>query len=295
MSKKRAAARSRKNGYERLYVDIPVVPLGERLSLHGWTREQVADAIIPNTATDAVCWNCCHAFNWPSVRIPLKRDDRTAVAGNIKDLFYSRGQFCTFECAKDYVLLHPSEKNMSIMYLALIANRARHLPPGDDSHAGNAYYIRGLPNKYQLEMFGGQKRIDQYREGCMRLDGSICGYEDDLIELMLPRKFRREHIEPPAFIDKSIVTIVRCETVAGQVTRCNNGKSVFPNTNIAYSGQNGRRSAAVNSGGVSTGPDLSIREKMIQSRKRREAPVASANGAQTLDSSMGVIINKKRK
>lgn len=279
-------SRDRRNGYSLLHIDVPVVALGERLSLQGWSKDQVAEAIMPNIPTNNACWHCAHTFDWVPVRIPLKRDDRSQIAGNIKDLFYSRGTFCTYNCAKTHALTKQGCKAVSVTYLALLANKNRLLHLGETSKATNAVFIKPVPNKYTLKLFGGSLSIDEYRRGCIRFDGSTCGQADQLFGYLDPKK-RRDWIQPPSFIDKSIVTIVRCENINGELKRSNDGTSVFPKM-----GHQPQRSA---SSTQNTSSDMSIRQRMAESRKRRETPGQGKGGAKTLDQSMGVVINKKRK
>lgn len=288
------AAKTRHNGESVLYVDIPVIPLGQRLSLHGWSKEQVSEAILPNVPTNAACWYCSHRFDWAPVRLPIKRDDRPSIAGNIRDLFYSDGQFCTFSCAKAHVLFStqgPQNKSCS-MYLALLANKARHLEEGETSNANNAIMIKAVPSKYKLIHFGGNMTIEEFRQGCMRLDGSICGDGPRMFDFRKPRS-RREEIEPPCFIDKSIVTIVRCIPDGTSFRNfTDNGISLF-NTSRGTTNKQAASAPIMSADG---GSNQTIREKMAISRKRREqGPAAQKSGANTLECSMGVIVKKNKK
>jgi hypothetical protein len=94
------------------------------------------------------------------------------------------------------------------MDISLLANKARHLFQGHKSTASNAYFIKTLPNRNMLKKFGGKMDIKEYRDGCMKLNGEIIG-TDRTNPMGLCRKEQRKNIKPTAFIDETLVKIVR--------------------------------------------------------------------------------------
>jgi hypothetical protein len=138
-----------------------------------------------------------------------------------------------------------------------------------------------------LKAFGGQLTIDEYRRGFVQFDGTICGPQD-FIDMMLPPKRPRAGYVPPAFLDNSIVSIVRCTTEGGVLGR------------TAASGSFSTRSrsaAACSHAPIPTGPGpapTSIKEKMEKSKRRRQAPVTRRGGSVTLDSSMGIKVKNRQ-
>ena len=187
-------------------VDISVVPVGERLGLGGWTKEQVHDALSTTTPSVIACWHDCHPFNWAPCRIPLKYDPRFGV-------YYSAGNFCSWQCAKAHSLLSPSVRNETVSLIALEANRSRRRYVGYDKKIDNALVLGSVSAKECLKMFGGSITIEQFRKGCLRFDGTIIGGEDQLPHTSL--QSTRNGLVPPAFIDRSKVQILRCVIVGG--------------------------------------------------------------------------------
>lgn len=278
-------------GDTKPYHEVEAVPLGQRLSLQNWNAAQVREAIIPNVPTNAACWNCAHKFSWPPCRLPVKRDDRTEKGGHKGNLFYSYGVFCTWDCCKAYVLTTAGTQHKYIVDIALLANRHRKLHEGHKSSASNGITLRTLPKRSALRLFGGHMTIEEYRQGCIQLDGTVCG-EDQIMTLLRPKQ-RRECYEAPAFIDKSIVTIVRCEVNNGQFSTCHSGMPTFnsgTNRNIRSCSSTNNTSTG---NPAAAGNDMSIRQKMAESRRRKSSATAFSSGM-TLDRVMGVVIKKPK-
>ena len=180
-------------------VQLPVVCLGRQLSLEGWVAAEVEQAILNQSASQVACWNCCHTFKWAPCHIPLKHDPR--FGGTAYTLYYSRGHFCTWQCAKSYHL----RECKSASVIALVANRVRLLTSKENSGPETAVFLHALPRRESLLMFGGPLTIEKFRDGCMRVDGSFVGRERADSKSLV----RRCEV-PPAFIDEKIVGLVRC-------------------------------------------------------------------------------------
>ena len=95
------------------------------------------------------CWYCCHPFEGPTIHAPYKYDDR-------RRHFYTTGQFCSWECAKGYLLddrgPHAGERQQ---LLALMRQ-----------HAMKKYVpTKAPPKRTALKVFGGTLTIEQFRSG----------------------------------------------------------------------------------------------------------------------------------
>ena len=97
------------------------------------------------------CWWCCHKFNTEVIYIPEYVRD---------DVFYVRGNFCSFNCALSYNYNDNSQNNFcekeSLIYLFYkkINNVLLH----------DNLKINYAPNKEILEKFGGPVNIEDYRK-----------------------------------------------------------------------------------------------------------------------------------
>jgi hypothetical protein len=187
-------------------VDVPVVPLGERLGLNGWTHEQVKESLCSTAPSAIACWHDCHPFDWTPCRIPLKYDPRFGV-------YYSAGHFCSWQCAKAHGLSNPGVRNETVSLIALEANRSRRRYVGYEKSIENAFVLGSVSSKESLQMFGGSTTIEEFRKGCLRFDGTVIGGEPQLPHTSL--QSIRNQLVPPAFIDKSKVQIFRCVCIGG--------------------------------------------------------------------------------
>lgn len=192
-----------KNNVNMEIHELEVVPVGKILSLHGWTEEQIKEAIFKDDHQTKFCWNCCYDYDWPTCRIPFKRDDRFSMT-----LYYAYGMFCTYNCAKSYLLSNLTNTRSNAMDIALMANKVRHLFQGHKSGPENTYFVKPVPNRNLLQKFGGRMTIGQFRDGCMKLNGEIIG-QDSTNPMRMCRKFQCQQMKPTAFIDETLVKIVR--------------------------------------------------------------------------------------
>jgi len=151
------------------------------------------------------------------------------------------------------------------------------------SGPSNAYFVKLPASRNSLKMFGGKASIDEYRDGFMRLDGSIIGTDPTNPLNML--KKRKRNVELPSFIDDSIAKMVRVSVAKTGILQNHrlNEKNRFYN-NAANAKQNG---PAVNP----QYGERAIQQKLEESRVRREVKSTSAN--HRLDSIMKLSIKQK--
>lgn len=295
--------------------EVKAYPCGKVLSLHGWSKDQLEEALFKNVPTSSACWHCCHKFSWAPVRLPYQRDARFG-----RNVYYTTGVFCSFNCAKGYKLSTKTTKT-SVMDIAVLANKMRqfHLAPADPAEASiapkpvsataktsktakvtanapvpmvvvksgpqNAYFVKLPPPRNSLQMFGGTSTIDQWRDGFMKLDGSIIGTDPTNPMGML--KKRKRDVELPSFIDDSIAKMVRvsvAKTGILQNHRINENKRFYSS------------SASAVQTGPTTNPyqfgERAIQQKLEESRQRREVKSITAN--HRLDSIMKLSISKSK-
>lgn len=297
--------------------EVQAFPCGKVLSLHGWSKEQLEEALFKNVPTSTACWHCCHNFTWAPVRLPYQRDIRFG-----RNVYYTTGVFCSFNCAKGYKLNQKSSKT-SVMDIAVLANKMRQLHMVEDtakeapattptplpetsrpaagakkvqfasvkakmvlSKSGpqNAYFVKLPASRNSLKMFGGKVSIDEYRDGFMRLDGSIIGTDPTNPLNML--KKRKRNVELPSFIDDSIAKMVRVSVAKTGILQNHrlNEKNRFY-SNAANAKQSGPTVNPHQYG------ERAIQQKLEESRVRRE--VKSTNANHRLDSIMKLSIKQK--
>ncbi|CAM9308419.1 unnamed protein product, partial [Ectocarpus sp. 8 AP-2014] len=117
------------------------------------------------THTKSLCHNCCHSFGTVPVPLPQTYDQT-------KRIYYCRGFFCSWNCAKSYNLSHTSVigKGNRNAYISLLAYRlwvkyklgAR---SDDLLQRYSKYNILPSPPREQLKAFGGSIDIEDYRKG----------------------------------------------------------------------------------------------------------------------------------
>jgi hypothetical protein len=101
-------------------------------------------------STDVWCWNCCHPFESIPVSIPHIYDSK-------RNLFFCYGNFCSFSCAKRYVL-ESSSNSQSCTLLALLRSKII-------GNLGTHLGIKAAPPRTSLKVFGGNLSIESFREG----------------------------------------------------------------------------------------------------------------------------------
>lgn len=98
------------------------------------------------TRTEVCCFWCCHPFD--SVPIPAPRSYHPR-----KKRWRVGGTFCSWACAKAYMLDRPNYQQASL--LPLLRKHATGLPVSSG--------IKPAPPKTALKMFGGPMTIEQFR------------------------------------------------------------------------------------------------------------------------------------
>lgn len=101
------------------------------------------------TKVSCACWWCAHPFESVPVTLPIRYDDR-------RDLFFVKGIFCSWSCAKAYNW--DSQKTYAPLrseLLFLLKKRT----------TGNMASIRVAPHWSLLKMFGGTMSVEDFRKG----------------------------------------------------------------------------------------------------------------------------------
>jgi len=131
----------------------------------GWCDEKRYYQILPDMSTkdtgwpqstDVYCWWCSHPFETRPVPIATKY---------LKSTFTVFGNFCSFNCAKAYLL--KSNKNTSNMIsLNLFLYKKM---TGALSFRGDSSPIIPAPPREMLKIFGGPFSIEEFRESSLQL------------------------------------------------------------------------------------------------------------------------------
>lgn len=94
------------------------------------------------------CWWCCHDFDNPSLKLPVKHDTR-------RDKFYTCGNFCSWSCMKTYALdTYGLSKGGMICGNIVIMRKKMFNQVGS---------IKPAPKRIRLVEFGGDLTIEQFR------------------------------------------------------------------------------------------------------------------------------------
>lgn len=126
-----------------------------------------SDGTFVPQKTNICCWWCAHQFdNYPTY-LPVKYVEKD-------DSFKVKGIFCSFECSAAYGLKF--EKDMTSLYLIKFFYKKLHKSKGQT-------HINIAPPKEILQKFGGNVRIEEYRENnhLMFVDRSKEVTEDTII------------------------------------------------------------------------------------------------------------------
>ena len=106
-------------------------------------------------STDICCWNCCHPFQ--GVPVPATSKIDTHRSGKLTKC---NGVFCSFNCAKRYILdknTHGAWEASTLLSLLHKKIVGHHAP------------IKVAPPRICLSMFGGNMSIEEYRYGAITL------------------------------------------------------------------------------------------------------------------------------
>jgi hypothetical protein len=159
-----------------------------------------------------------------------------------------------------------------VSLVALLAKRSFTSKKGVES----AVFLKLPPSKTQLQLFGGNLTIDEFRKGAIRFDGTFCGEEPTV-------KRVRDEVVPPAFLDVAKISVAKCNTSGGNLVR--------PSDAGFFTGSSEKKRKSVASVTV-IAPKienvLSIREKMQITKKKRAVIGGFGGTTKTLDSIMGL-------
>lgn len=101
--------------------------------------------------TDICCWHCAHSFEEPPVYIP----EKITPIDNDKHVFSVYGNFCSFPCAKAYLMEHHCfDTSKQLMLLNKIAIDSYNVIPP----------FMQAPPRICLKMFGGTMSITEFRQ-----------------------------------------------------------------------------------------------------------------------------------
>ncbi|AAR26970.1 FirrV-1-I5 [Feldmannia irregularis virus a] len=145
--------------------------------------------------TESCCHNCCHPFEGVPVPLPYFYDER-------KQVYFCSGSFCSWQCAKAYNIQLPvsSGKGNRNMYISLLAHKTwvkimsktSHGVPHESLKTYAFTKIDPAPPRETLHMFGGNKTIQQYREG--------------FFGIIPPEEIHRFRQEPPSILRERLFT-----------------------------------------------------------------------------------------
>jgi hypothetical protein len=260
-------------------VEIPIIAVGRRALSRADTDTAVQlTREKRSVSASLVCWHDCHEFSWEPCYLPTNvgKTRGCAVRG--------RGTFCSWSCAKAYASSNPAIASCK-MGISLEANRSRRRFLGTQRGVEDVMYIKALPAREKLRMFGGTMTIDEYRLGSPRFDGRLIGEDGALLQELLRAPPRlRDDLVPRAFIDDAIVTALRCSVMPGsdKLHPQSNGDSVSEAISNAIHSRSaaGNRCRARN---ICT--DASIKARLAKGAEKMDAPQPG-----TLMSTMGLTL-----
>ena len=106
--------------------------------------EQI-DYVVEEETECKICWNCCRCLKNNIVSIPHDY---------INNIFYTNGNFCSYNCGLRYIMDNYSGNDLwtkvSLLHIYYKLNT------GDDSK------IKIPPNKKSLKIFGGDLSLEEY-------------------------------------------------------------------------------------------------------------------------------------
>ncbi len=91
------------------------------------------------------CWNCCHCIEGDTISYPILY---------AKNIFYTNGNFCSYECCARYIFDTFNHKEIWEKYnlLNFYYNK----------NTNNSKHINIPPNKLRLKLFGGDLTREEY-------------------------------------------------------------------------------------------------------------------------------------
>lgn len=145
--------------------DVVNVPSSQRITTlidKGWRDEKEIYQILPDmaskdkpwpTSTDVYCWWCCFPFETRPVPIATHYH---------KGTFKVCGNFCSFNCAKAY-LLKSKRNNINAVSLNVFMYKKM---TGSDKYTA----IVPAPPREMLKIFGGPFTIEKFRQASLELN-----------------------------------------------------------------------------------------------------------------------------
>jgi hypothetical protein len=129
------------------------------------------------------CWNCCHCFEGAPVGIPEKK---------VEDLYYTYGNFCSYNCAKRYLCpetmddyaswqssldyISNTEKSERLQLLEELYIKEYDLPA--------TRCIKPAPKRLTLTLFGGPLSIEEYREAGSTPDTTFRVFKSPIVPII---------------------------------------------------------------------------------------------------------------
>ena len=102
----------------------------------------------PEPARDLVCWWCVHSLpQLPCIHLPTRYDDK-------RDRFETRGNFCSWQCAKAWALDQNNARSGEIQMLLMMLRRRA---------IGRYEPLWPAPKREALKIFGGSMTIEEFR------------------------------------------------------------------------------------------------------------------------------------
>ena len=239
--------------------------------------------------TKSLCHNCCHAFSTVPVPLPQTYDA-------VKRIYYCRGFFCSWNCAKSYNLANTAvigrgDRNA---YISLLAYRlwVKYKSPPSDGRLSvlnrySRYNITPSPPKECLKAFGGKVDIADYRSfffGIIPPDEATCGKPF----LNIRETVAKEAMVLP-FINLSLTSKpASLKTFSGVCvnSQVNTHRSPFIDTPGASRGVTLHKNANEFCERLNKATDS---DSAMLKRKRKEFT------KNTLMTSMGIVVEKKKK
>ena len=102
----------------------------------------------------SVCWWCCHSIEGAPLQMPYSYD-------NLRDSFATAGYFCSWSCVKAYAIDNHGtgeiSGNIGLLRKKMFGTKISET-------------IKKAPRRQQLQMFGGDMTIEEFRENCTKND-----------------------------------------------------------------------------------------------------------------------------
>jgi len=102
----------------------------------------------PEPVGDLVCWWCVHSLpQLPCIHLPTRYDDK-------RDRFETKGNFCSWQCAKAWALDQNSARSGEIQMILMMMRRRA---------IGRYEPLWPAPKREALKIFGGTMTIEEFR------------------------------------------------------------------------------------------------------------------------------------